>query len=146
MNKEAEERSFEMGKWTIHCALFDVIMQLCHVIHFLDGSPFCVCEKKHLAMSFFHSDCESSKEQSNKKSSFFSLDKGERCWNILKMTKIWSMNRPSWMNAILSLQFKLTSSWCLFFVLRLYQAMPHIRDDIKRLQWSIYIFGYYANM
>lgn len=81
---------------------------------FLMDLLFVSVKKKHLAMSFFHSDCESSKEQSNKKSSFFSLDKGERCWNILKMTKIWSMNRPSWMNAILSLQFKLTSSWCLF--------------------------------
>lgn len=28
-----------------HCAIFDVIMQLCHVIHFRDGSFFCVMDK-----------------------------------------------------------------------------------------------------
>lgn len=76
MNKEAEERSFEMGKWTIHCALFDVIMQLCHVIHFLDGSPFCVCEEKNTWLCpFFIPIVNHQKNSPTKRAVFFHLTK-----------------------------------------------------------------------
>lgn len=90
------QRRFKMGKWTMQCALFDVIMQLCHVIQNFDGFSFIViCAVKHLAVSFFiFIQVLNHQKSSSTKRHFVSLLPKRTRWNVFKMTKIWSMNRP----------------------------------------------------
>lgn len=85
-----------MGKWTMHCALFDVIIQLCHVIQVWWIPP--IVRSKHLAsllfVIYFFPVLFSIVKRPVQQKRYFVLLPQKR-WNVFKMTKIWSMNRPN---------------------------------------------------
>lgn len=91
----AEEVEILMGKWTMHYVLFDVIMQLCRVTHFWWILVIVRCETLGCVLFISWTVLKRAAQQKE----IFRFAFTMAFWNVSKMTRVWSMNRPKWMNA-----------------------------------------------